>query len=39
MTREEIEIDMKVVLQWEDNYDRMEVLLSIWNKVLSLFKS
>ena len=39
MTREEIEIDMKVVLQWEDNYDRMEVLLSIWNKVLSLFTS
>ena len=39
MTQEEIEIDMKVVLQWEDNYDRMEVLLSIWNKVLSLFRS
>ena len=37
MTREEI--DMKVELQLEDNYDRMEVLLSIWNKILSLFRS
>ena len=36
---EEIEIDMKIVLRWEDNYDRMEVLLFIWNKVVSLFRS